>query len=375
MANKSDELIDKNLLQSRAISSLPENLKAPSTNKEDDYMTIYNAPATNTLTRTHTTGKVTPTDLITGRAQFTRGKVSIFIDQYNDLLAGLRPSTHKLLDALTRGLTEQNHYKTQDGLNLRVEIDLEDYMRLCGKNVTPSSKKNFRRELNKDLDILYNTSLKWEENIGRGRVQDYDETRIISRKGIVKGKIGVTFTEELGRYFSKSYIMQYPSALFKLDNRNPIPYYLGRKLALHYSMDNNRNKGTHNIISVKALLEHLEDTIPTYEEVMEERNRNLRQHIIEPLEKALEILEKTGIIRWEYSNSKKTPLTDEQLLEMDYDTFIDLYIKFDLLKFPDQTERLTERNKEKAKKSKAKEKAKIEAQAKKQVERESKDDL
>lgn len=80
------------------------------------------------------------------------------------------------------------------------------------------------------------------------------------------------------------------------------------------------------------------------------------------------------IIRWEYSNSKKTPLTDEQLLEMDYHTFINLYVKFDLLKFPDPTERLAERNKEKAKKSKAKEKAKIEAQAKKQVERKSKDD-
>lgn len=62
-------------------------------------------------------------------------------------------------------------------------------------------------------------------------------------------------------------------------------------------------------------------------------------------------------------------------MELDYDTFIDLYIKFDLLKFPDQTDRLTERNKEKDRRAKAKEKAKIEAQAKKEVERESRDDL
>ena len=57
-------------------------------------------------------------------------------------------------------------------------------------------------------------------------------------------------------------------------------------------------------------------------------NRSIDQRIITPFEKALDSLK---FVKWEYSNSKKVPLTEEQILSIDYKKFEKFYIKFDII--------------------------------------------
>jgi hypothetical protein len=143
---------------------------------------------------------------------------------------------------------------------------------------------------------------------------------------------------DMARYLTNAYLMQYPVEILKLDERNANIYPLGRKLLLHNSIDNNRRKGTANIISVTSLLAVC-PTIPTYGQVMS-TGRQLEQRIKAPFENALNAL---PFICWEYSNSKGVALTDEQLAATDYKTFTELYILFEVIDAPDQTARLQAR--------------------------------
>lgn len=98
--------------------------------------------------------------------------------------------------------------------------------------------------------------------------------------GIQNGSIVLNFGDAMAEYLTHAYLMQYPMPLFRLDERNPTSYHLGKKLFLHYSMEANRSRGTHNILSVKKLLEAAPD-IPDHEEVMR-GNRYLDKRIITP---------------------------------------------------------------------------------------------
>ena len=147
----------------------------------------------------------------------------------------------------------------------------------------------------------------------------------------------------MANYLNQAYIMQYPLDLLSISERNPNAYPIARKLALHHSIDNNHKKGTANIISIAKLLE-VAPEIPNIEAVRRV-NGSWSERIRGSLEKALDALE--GIVSWEYSNSKSAPLTDTQLDLSDYETFIKLFVKFDIKGAPDPTERLKKKKKEK----------------------------
>lgn len=291
---------------------------------------------TNRLTRISTRKSPPPVDAVTGMATITEGSLTVFIEKYDSLAGGLRISTHKLLDAFTIALTEQNHYRGKTPANTFVTISLDEYMRQCGIPMTKASKDKTRRKVKEDLDALFNTSLEWSEPTGGGKdVRDYAKMRIISYQGIKNGKIQVRFSQEIAEYLTHAYLMQYPVSLFKIDERNPSAYYIGKKLLLHHSMDSNHARGTHNVLSVRALLECAPD-IPSYEEVAQ-KDRHLEQRIIAPFETALNALRDT--IHWEYANSGGTPMTPEQLKKFSYAEFINAYVRFEVLNAPDQSAR------------------------------------
>ena len=156
------------------------------------------------------------------------------------------------------------------------------------------------------------------------------------------GNIIFSFSLDMAKYLTNAYLMQYPMELLKVDERNPNSYHIGKKLLLHNSIDNNKRKGTANILSVKSLLEVCPD-IPTYEQVLA-TGRQLDQRIKAPFETALNSL--SSFISWEYCNSKGVPLTEEQLQATDYSTFEKLFIKFIVIGVPDQTARLEARAEE-----------------------------
>lgn len=311
-------------------------LKTLDEKEQSNFSEMLNGTATNQLTSINTNSNPPKVDDVTGDATIEQGTLKVFINDYNKLTGGLRTSTAKLLDVCTLVLSHQNNYKETDlnKLNKVVTIPLEEYMALCGIPDTKASKDKTRRKVNEDLDTLYHISMEWTENSGK-KTKDFAKMRLCDNVAIRKGNIIFSFTQDMAKYLTNSYVMHYPLDILKLDERNANSYHIGKKLLLHNSIDNNRTKGTANILSVKSLLAVCPD-IPTYEEVSKS-DRHLEQRIKLPLELALNSL---NFIKWEYCNSKGTPLTEEQLQATDYNCFINLFIKFDVIGVPDQTARL-----------------------------------
>lgn len=270
-------------------------------------------------------------------ATIENGDFKVFIEKYSNKKT-LKVGVVKLLDILAIKLTKLNHYKAKDANTLKrtVTFSLDEYMTyLDVKDV-----KDARKRLKEALDTLYSISLEWEEK-SRGEVKNYTKMRICEAQGINRGITSFTFTADMANYLNQAYIMQYPLELLAISERNPNAYPIARKLALHHSIDNNHKKGTANIISIAKLLE-VAPEIPNIEAVRKV-NGSWSERIRGSLEKALDTI--SDIIPWEYSNSKGAPLTDSQLDISDYDTFIKLYIKFDILGAPDPTKRLEEKKK------------------------------
>ena len=293
-----------------------------------------------------------------GNAMIEEEGFKAFFKDYAKLKGGLSVGAKKMLDAGALALTAQNHFRAKQGqhINTAVSIALEEYGRLRGFDITPrqtstpeeeeAEKKRLtnvmheiRKRANAELALLYSLSLSWTEP---GKKQaDYTDVRILQSKGIRGGYINMRFSEDIANYLTHAYIMQYPTALQAIDERNPRTYNVGWKLALHHSMDNNRAKGTANIISVTSLLDACGD-MPSFEDIQASKNRGHWERLIkDPLEKALDAAQNSGVIvSWEYCNSKGIPLDDGQVTISDYQTFIALYVHFEMMEEPDQSERL-----------------------------------
>ena len=308
-----------------------------------DFLPMYNGMATNQFTNISTRSNPPEVDAITGNATIVQGSLKVFIDGYNELTGGLRISTYKLLDACTIILTQQNNYRGKDEqIEPLVSMPVDHFMTLCGIPLTKSSKDKTRRKVKEDLDTIYHISVEWEETSGH-KTKSFAKMRLCDKVALVRGNIIISFSMDMAKYLTNAYVMQYPMELFKIDERNPNSYHIGKKLLLHNSIDNNRRKGTANILSVKSLLEVCRPDIPTYEQVLA-TDRALDRRIKTPFDTALNSL--NTFINWEYCNSKGVPLTTEQLQATDYSTFEKLFIKFDVPGVPDQTARLAARSEE-----------------------------
>jgi hypothetical protein len=212
-----------------------------------------------------------------------------------------------------------------------VTLSLEEYMKKRGLK----DKKEARKQVTDDLETLFNAKISFKEKRKKGQEQDFHDIRIIDSKGIRKGIINVTFGTVFYNILLGYPIMPYPAQLWALNSkRNPNSFYLLRKIAEHKNM--NVGKKNEDIIAVKTLLA-VAPNLPSYEEVMA-TGRQLTQRIIEPFERDMDALEDT--LTWTYCHSNNTPLTDEELSSMSYDTFINLLIKIDWKQYPDQTARL-----------------------------------
>ena len=311
------------------------NLLEP--NKDINFVPLLNGTATNKLA---TIGrKAEPTrinKLADNEATIEYGDFKVFIEKYSNKKS-LKVGVVKLLDILAIKFAKSNHYKAKNP-NRTVTFSLDEYMTYLDiKDV-----KDARRRLKEALDTLYSISLEWEEK-SKGKVINYTKMRICESQGINRGIASFTFTADMANYLNQAYVMQYPLELLAISECNPNAYPIARKLALHHSIDNNHKKGTANIISVAKLLE-VAPEIPNIEAVRKV-NGSWSERIRGSLEKALDALE--GIVSWEYSNSNSVPLTDKQLELSDYETFIKLFVKFDIKGAPDPTERLKKKKKEK----------------------------
>lgn len=227
-------------------------------------------------------------------------------------------------------------------------------MKLYGKPDSKPSRDKMRRQTVKDLETLYSISIASKEPPRKRKNQtaveetgNYAKSRIIAAHKYENGYFKVDFSPQMAQYLTRAYITLFSTRLFLVDDCNPSAYTLGKKLQNHAGIDNNIRKGTAGIISVESLLK-ICPAIPTYEKVMA-GDRNISKSIISPFEKALDELKIVSVLaEWEYCNAKKVPLTEDQLSNMDYNVFKELYVKFAIADAPDQTARI-EANEKKAK--------------------------
>lgn len=308
--------------------------------KEDEplYRPMLQGAGTNDLSRIYLDKEPKQADMFTGKATIDYG--DDFVLTLSDYKKGYKlvASTQKLFDIMAIAYTGQVGYRQTTPITkeqMTVSYPLKEYVRDLGKD--PNNKTdldNTRKAVKKDLENLFKVSINWKEHKKNGKDADFKDVRLISEKGIVNGNIEVQLTPRIAEYLANAYIMDYPSRLTAIScQQTPLPYYIGRKLALHHSMENNKKAGTANIIGVDTLVNHLTvgGILDTYEEVMSSNNRSPNRLIITPIEKALDLLVENGtLIDWCYCDTKKTKLTDSQLAEIqgNYSKMLEAYILF-----------------------------------------------
>lgn len=313
------------------MTSSPSRLLAPdifipAPTPDSRYRPMLHGAATNRLTQISSRRHVPLVDPITGLATIVSRGLTVSIENYQKLGgAGLKVSTHKLLDLCAMALAAQNDYRGSGEPNPMVIIALDEYMRHFGIPLTKPSRDRARTRVKEDLDILYNISIAWRETVG-GRETDY-KTRLIAARGIQNNQIIIEFTQSMVRYLTHAYLMSYPKALLKIDERVSSAYYLGKKLAFHNGLVANRRRGTHNVISVKKLLEGAPD-IPGHQEVARS-DRHFERRIMGAFEKAMNSLGEV-VGSWSYCRKGGHELTEEQQDGFNYAVFIECSIKFQL---------------------------------------------
>jgi hypothetical protein len=121
--------------------------------------------------------------------------------------------------------------------------------------------------------------------------------------------------------------MQYPSKLYTFnENKNPHSYYLLWKISWHKNINFNRSQG--DIISVKRLMDVC-PMLPVYNNIAE--TGQIRQRIIEPFTRDMNAF--SDVLSWQYYR-KKTPLSEEEVKQLDYASFSKLMIHVKWHNFP-----------------------------------------
>ena len=211
-------------------------------------------------------------------------------------------------------------------------------MTLCGL----TDKKEARKQVNAALEVLFDVSISYDDSKNKNKSRNYRDMRLVDDKGIKNGIVYLHIAHGFSEMLSDCPVMPYPLAILQASkgtqHRNA--YYIARKMAEHKNM--NVGKRNENIISVKALLK-ASPYLATEDEVSNS-DRHFDRRIITPfltdLEEACNSL---GISSegYELHYAGGSEIPDDELASLDYQTFIDAYVRFDdLPDYPDQTKRL-----------------------------------
>lgn len=263
----------------------------------------------------------------------------VMIRLENSEALNLNVQTHKVLDALILKLTSNfstGNKATSDRINKYriVNLSLDEYMNLCGLK----DRKEAKKQLKAAIQSIYNISMKWSEVSyeGKKKVERNWQVRVADAMGeewfeepVKRSGVTFKFAFDIADYLSHAYIMPYPEKLFQINSRyNPHAYYLGRKLVDHYNQNQGKKNG--NRILVSTLLKCLPD-LPKYEDT-----EHVFQLIMSPFDRDLDALvDDYGILRfWEYCDKDGVTISEDQLKNVDYSTWVNFFVLFEPLHFP-----------------------------------------
>ena len=296
-------------------------------NNASNFSMMKQGTATNKLTKINSKKAHVEVDPITGIGTITRKDFIVAMSNFNTI-ADIKTSTHKLLNALIIEFTETGSKSNT------IKLPFKKYMAMRGL----TDEKTARKQLEYDLEVLFNVSISFTQKSKKGgkqTSQDYRDMRLVIDKGIKRGVIVCTLHPEFYELIKSYQVMPISKkALMLNDKHNPNAYYFIMKLHEHRNM--NRKHANKNTIAVSTLLDATPE-IPKYEEVRNKKQAQYRQLIIKPFERDMDALEEAGVIQWEYCHTNGQPLSNDELQIMDYEIFSKLLIKFEILKYPQNT--------------------------------------
>ena len=274
----------------------------------------------------------------------------------------------KIRQAFEFQLLKQNPYGVKAGLDTRVRILIEDLMKMLNRPINASNKSRFKALLEGKKDsgeggTLYNIR---NSHIdirvkSEGSNKAWIQTNIGQASGIVGDYAYFQFSEDYARYINTGVIKPYHKNTVKLGSRQfPLPYYLGQKLQDHYFFDGNRRRNTHNILSIKALLDYCAEVL-NYEYIIETDPTHWKRKIKDQYERALNEIKEKGLFDWEYCGPGCKEIQRGEITGADFEEWSRLYITFRFIpEEPPQDERLQHKREriEAAKEKKAIEDAK-----------------
>lgn len=260
----------------------------------EDYHKIAQNAVTNKFMARFSERKVGFQTLFGGAGKYEEKTLRIMIEQYSQLLAGVRTSAVKLLDCLQIKATEKSLSDTL------VVLPLDEYMEMRGLK----DKKEARKQIKNDFTAIDSTYLEHKNGHGWLRVHISGGT-----SGVKNGKIVFRFNTE---YFellklsgAKYLYMYYPQIALKLnDSYNPYSYFLCRRISEHKRM--NLGKSNENIIRVETLLMNCAN-YPLYEDIVKDGG-HLTKEFIEPFERDMDAL--NSVFNWQYQDGQ--PATYEE---------------------------------------------------------------
>lgn len=325
--------------------------------EKTEYDNIFQTRPTSMLYRTDKNNVLE--NSITGVGSVKIEDVEIVVENCRENV--ISPVTNMILDLIFIKFAKAVPYGEKTPLEVidekrEVNISLFEYMERRGLR----SQKDARKQLETEIDTLYNTSLKWIEKRyiaenGKKKKKMNEKpysTRIIDTKGIdnensIKNSVAtVKLSMDVAKYLTfYGYICPYNLNILKVNSKTSA-YPLGKSLIELTNINRNDSKRK-NIISVKALLNRL-PRIPNYEKI---RNKGgISRRIIEPLERDLnELIAKNILESWTYVKSNGEHFTDEELgynkkeeiediekVENSYKDFFDWKIVYVLKDYPEK---------------------------------------
>jgi len=274
---------------------------------------------TNNMSRTFVSDGIEIDD-VTGDATLERGNFTLYIHQYSSLsVKDLRASFHRMIDIILIKFSESFTP------NKAIKIKVRDYMKMCNLD----NIRRAREQLKIDLDIFFNCSVSYQSQ----KVVKSDDCRRMHLCNsydplLTNSSIEIILGDEFYNQLSsnKTKRMLIPIVVLQCNFRkNPNSYFLGKKITTYDRI--NFNKNHNNVISIKSLLKEC----PKLKDW--EKSQQKKRDVVQAFNRDMHFLEEQ--IRWEYCKAKGEPLNDKELELIendDFNTFINLYIKYDFTK-------------------------------------------
>lgn len=237
------------------------------------------------------------------------------LSMYQEELCKVIPSNPKELGKIT--FDELGKYS-------KCRITLDGYMKLTRTKDKKTARKTIETACARLFEIYFSTT------VNQGREYETYKGRLFQSQFTKHygGIYEMEFSNDYLKYCSTTTPAAFHPGMYLIDgNKYRYAWSIGEKLRWYFEINRGREQAAR--LGVKRLLEEVPD-IPTYEEVMSS-TRDVTRRIIEPVERDLDELQRLGVLKsWEYTNAKGVPLTKKQVESMDYETWSQLYITFDL---------------------------------------------